>query len=90
MREILNWFFVDRRSGAVVIAQWPNLLLSIAIVAGICTLTLPPGSTAGAAIKIVAKGALILWALDEIIRGVNPWRRSLGTGVLAYELWSLV
>jgi hypothetical protein len=30
----------------------------------------------------VATGALVIWALDELIRGVNPWRRVLGGVVL--------
>jgi len=31
----------------------------------------------------VGTGALIVWAADEIVRGVNPFRRALGTVVLA-------
>jgi hypothetical protein len=31
----------------------------------------------------VAGVALAVWAVDEIVRGVNPWRRILGAAVLA-------
>jgi hypothetical protein len=37
-----------------------------------------------------ANRALLFWAGDEILRGVNPWRRMLGAGVLAWELFSLL
>ncbi|MGA7385701.1 MAG: hypothetical protein WBW81_13720 [Methylocella sp.] len=34
--------------------------------------------------KVIASGSLIVWALDEAVRGVNPWRRFLGVAVLVY------
>ncbi len=40
----------------------------------------------GLALTIVLKGSLLLWALDEIVRGVNPWRRCLGAGVILYGI----
>ena len=36
--------------------------------------------------KVVATGSLIVWSLDELVRGVNPWRRLLGIVVLIYEV----
>jgi hypothetical protein len=33
--------------------------------------------------QVVATGSLIVWALDEVVRGVNPWR---GVAVLIYEV----
>jgi hypothetical protein len=38
----------------------------------------------------VVKGGLIIWAADEIVRGVNPWRRCLGAAVIAYEFLTLL
>jgi hypothetical protein len=29
---------------------------------------------------------LVWWAVDELIRGVNPWRRFLGGAVLAGQI----
>jgi hypothetical protein len=89
MRRLLNWFFVDRRTSAVTIAQWPNLLLWIAIGAGIAVRISPPPGNPGFVLTIVLKGALVLWALDEIFRGVNPWRRCRAA-VLAFELSTFV
>jgi len=38
------------------------------------------------ALMVVFKGGLLVWASDEILRGVNPWRRCLGTVVAFYVL----
>lgn len=38
----------------------------------------------------VGRGALIVWALDELTRGASPFRRVLGALVLIYQLVVLV
>ncbi|WP_347336402.1 hypothetical protein [Bradyrhizobium stylosanthis] len=38
------------------------------------------------ALMVAFKGGLLVWASDEILRGVNPWRRCLGTAVAFYVL----
>jgi hypothetical protein len=32
----------------------------------------------------------MIWAADEIFRGVNPWRRLLGIAVLVYEMATIL
>jgi hypothetical protein len=32
----------------------------------------------------------LFWGADELIRGVNPWRRLLGALVIAWQLIGLV
>jgi len=39
---------------------------------------------------VVATGALLVGALDELARGVNPWRRILGGTVAAFVLAGLL
>ena len=39
--------------------------------------------TLRSALSAVATAALVWWAIDEILRGVNPFRRGLGAVVLA-------
>ncbi len=84
------WFFRSRETGAITIAQWPNLLLWIVIVAGALLWIWPSAGRASIALTIVLKGGLILWGADEILRGVNPWRRCLGAAVVGYELITLL
>jgi hypothetical protein len=38
----------------------------------------------------VASGAIVFWGLDELVRGVNPWRRVLGALVLSLSVVSIV
>lgn len=90
MRRILDWFFRNRETGAITIAQWPNLVLWIVIAAGILLWIWPSAGKASLALTIVVKGGLIIWGADEIIRGVNPWRRCLGAAVVLYELMTLL
>ena len=78
----LDWFFRDRTSGRIVIGQWPNLPLwafglaeAVAWIAG-------PESPVGRSAGVAAWVALAIWAGDEVLRGVNPWRRCLGGIVL--------
>jgi hypothetical protein len=85
-RRSLQWFFHNRETGAITIAQWPNLVLWVVIVAGFLVWIWPTAGKLIAALTIVAKGGLLIWAADEIFRGLNPWRRCLGTAVAIYEL----
>ena len=40
----------------------------------------------GSGVAGVGAAGLVVWSGDEIVRGVNPWRRLLGGGVLAASL----
>jgi hypothetical protein len=86
VRKILNWFFRNRETGAITIAQWPNLVLWIVIVAALLLWVWPSSGQVSVAFAAVLKGGLLVWAADEIVRGVNPWRRCLGAAVAVYEL----
>lgn len=78
-----DWLFRDRETGRITIVQAPNppLLLWLGVTVG--KRLLDPGSGWRTAANAVATGALVVWAGDEIVRGVNPWRRLLGGAVLA-------
>jgi hypothetical protein len=39
---------------------------------------------------MIFKGGLMVWAADEIIRGVNPWRRCLGGAVAICTFATLI
>ncbi|MFD0936266.1 hypothetical protein [Methylobacterium trifolii] len=94
MRRAVDWAFRDRRTGAITIGQWPNLPLWLFL--GLTALAWAAGGLgdpSGAAIailRIAARLCLAWWALDEVLRGVNPWRRFLGGVVLAGQAILLV
>lgn len=83
MKAAVDWFLRDRRTGRIVIAQWPNVALAIFLVARGAQAVLDPSGGWRTALQVVGTAALAWWAVDEIVRGVNPWRRVLGTIVLA-------
>jgi hypothetical protein len=82
VRRLADWAFRNRRTGAITVAQWPNIPLAVFLAATVVLRLLHPSGTVGSAGRIVAAVALIVWALDEIVRGVNPFRRLLGAVVL--------
>lgn len=86
--KFLRWFFCDRRNGAITIAQAPNSVLWIAIVAGVVLAIWPQNGKFGFALTVMFKGSVLIWSADEIARGVNPWRRCLGVIVGAWELFA--
>ena len=83
---MIDWLFRSRETGRITIAQMPNLPLWIFIVAAALRAVLDPTGGARTALDVVATGALVWWAVDEIARGVNPWRRILGGIVLAGQV----
>jgi hypothetical protein len=90
MSQFMQWFFRNRQTGGITIAQAPNLILWVVIVAGALRWVWPWPGMSATALDIVSRGGLVIWALDEIVRGVNPWRRCLGAAVLIYELVTIL
>jgi hypothetical protein len=90
--QVVDWLFRDRRTGRIVVAQWPNPPLWVWIGATVLRRLLDPdpGTTARTTLDLVAGVALAVWAVDEIVRGVNPWRRALGAVVLAAMVAALL
>ncbi len=89
VRRAADWLFIDRESGQYVVGQFPNLSLIVFVVArGLAWLTKAAG-TWGSVLYWVGTGALVWWAADELIRGVNPFRRMLGAVVLGFTLWGV-
>ena len=88
--KVVDWLFRDRRTGRIVVAQWPNLPLGVWLAAGVVDALFDPRGFVGAATQVVGTGALACWAGAEIGWGVNPWRRLLGAAVLAGLVASLL
>jgi hypothetical protein len=87
-RSALGWLFRDRRTGRIVIAQLPNIPLLVWFGTSVLGWLLNPHGRWGTVLEVTSAAALVVWAGDEIVRGVNPWRRILGATVLGFVVVS--
>lgn len=81
MRRAFDWMFRSRETGKVVVVQAPNIPLAIFFVAAAVRRFADLEGTARTAVAVLAFASLMWWAGDEILRGVNPFRRLLGAAV---------
>ena len=84
---MVSWLFRNRSTGRITIAQPPNLSIIIFAVLAATRWIFAPVGGVGTVLDITAGAALAWWSIDELIRGVNPFRRILGAGVL---IWTIV
>lgn len=89
-RGVFDWWFRNRETGRITIGQWPNVSLTVFIVAWALRRVLDPTGTVDTVLAVAATTALVVWAFDELLRGVNPWRRALGAGVLVWQAGALL
>ena len=90
-----NGFGTD---SAIALAQATNILrlaVFLGVVAAGQTLVILSGGegidlSAGAVVTLAAAGALLWWAALEVVSGVNPFRRALGSAVAAVTLVGLL
>jgi len=75
---LVDWLFRDRRTGRLVIAQFPNAALWIFLITVVLRWVVSGDTSARTVIDGIGDGALGWWAIDGVLRGVNPWRRLLG------------
>jgi hypothetical protein len=76
--SLFGWLFRNRETGRITVAQFPNVALWVFIVTVVLRWVVPAGTGTRTAVDAVGVAALTWWALDELFRGVNPWRRLLG------------
>jgi hypothetical protein len=88
-RRALGWVFINRHTGAWTVAQWPNPPLLVFVATALLLRFLGPTGAWETALRTVSILAIGLWAVDEVIRGVNPFRRALGALVLAATVASI-
>jgi len=85
-RERIDWMFRSRETGRITIGQPANLEQRIFSGATLVGVLLPP-SKLRTGVGVVAVLALLVWATDEIARGVNPFRRIMGGVALVGLAW---
>ena len=76
---MLEWLFRNRETGQITIAEFPNVALWAFLATVVVRWFVGHGSLR-TALDVVALATLAWWAIDEVVRGVNPWRRLLGVG----------
>ena len=91
MRRALDWLLGDRTDPdrRWVVAQWPNAAAWLFAALTLLHQVVDAGSW-GTAVFVGTRVALAWWAGDEVLRGVNPFRRALGAVVLAVGLGGLL
>ena len=83
LRRAIDWTFRDRNTGAIVIGQWPNPPLWLFLGFSAARWAVGGQGLTETLLRAGSGIALAWWAADEILRGVNPWRRFLGASALA-------
>lgn len=78
LRSLVDWFFRDRRTGKILIVHVPNLAIVLWMATVLARQLTIQGTTAHALLEWAGTLTLGWWAIDEVVRGVNPWRRVLG------------
>jgi hypothetical protein len=78
MAAVFDWLFRNRQTGRITVVQVPNASLAIFLVAAALRWVVPSDTAARTTLGWVGVTALAAWAVDEVVRGVNPWRRILG------------
>jgi hypothetical protein len=84
-----RWWICDK-DGHVNVAQWPNPALVVWLVAVVVGWSGMLGSDRSATVAAIGSGALVAWALDELVRGASPVRRIIGAVVLGAQLVRLL
>jgi hypothetical protein len=84
----LNWFF-EGKDGRWVIAQWPNLPISVAVIATLLK-NIVPYSMANFVVALIAFGAFFTWSWLEIFDGDSKFRRVLGLVVMVLLIKSQI
>jgi hypothetical protein len=89
-RVISFGWWVRDQNGGLTLAQWPNPALAVWLVALVVGSTGVLGSDRSATLACIGRGALVVWSLDELVRGTSPIRKLLGGVVLLGQLVRLI
>ena len=82
IKKLFKWLFITK-DGKVVIGQLPNLPIILWLVSLIIN-NFVKDYKINWVISLVGTISLVYWAILEITRGVNGFRRLLGLGVITF------
>lgn len=83
-----SWWFRSP-DGRLTLWQLPNPALCVWLVT-LALGRLELSAAHATAVEGIRHGALLVWSLDEVIRGASPFRRTLGAVILAVQIATLV
>ncbi len=83
-----RWWVSDRE-GRLALVFFPNPALGVWMLCTVLGWTDILDEGRSETVAVIGKGALVVWALDELVRGASPVRRILGAVVLAAQLYWL-
>jgi hypothetical protein len=85
----LTWWFRDPSTGETVYWQAPNASMVVVQAASAARrLHLLAGHERE--LELIKSAALIVWSIDEIVRGTTPFRRVLGAATLGWQIRGLL
>jgi hypothetical protein len=82
LRRTLLWLFRNRNTGRLTVVQLPNIPLATYLFATVLHIVFRSNTAVSTVVAAVASAAIAVWAVLEIVWGVNPFRRGLGSVVL--------
>lgn len=82
--RVVRWWFQDPSTGEIVLWQAPNAPLVVAEIAAVVHLAgvIPDRHQV---LPRIRSAALVVWSIDEVLRGTTPYRRALGAVTLAWQ-----
>lgn len=80
LRDVIDWLFRDPRSGKLAILHLPNLPILLWLGTLVARLVVEAGTTVHTLLAWAGWITLGWWAVDELVRGLSPFRRLLGLG----------
>ena len=80
LRDFIDWYFTDRRTGRFLVMHFPNVPILLWMGTVVARQLVESGSDAHVLLEWAGSITLGWWAVDELVRGVNPWRRTMGIG----------
>ena len=89
IRALFRWVFRNRQTGRITVAQFPNVALWVFLATAVLRRA-GVGGTVRSFAGWIGVVALAWWAVDEAVRGANPWRRFLGCGGIVAAVSGLV
>ncbi len=84
----VGWWLRNEDTGRLVLFQFPNPALWVFFAA--TAVRWSPYDGVDSELRWIGSGALMVWGLDELVRGDAPYRRILGVVVLGWQIFNLV